>query len=119
MINDSYYVLAQFEWVMFLAVVSLCLLVSNAAIRKNVSQPRLAVWAKNALRIWAFGLMLTLCATLAVRFLDIQMLVGAPWAFQIINSAITTGMFLMVLAVFLMAATLLMVIWTWMRRGLD
>ncbi len=115
MMNDTYYVVAHFEWVMLLAVVSLCLLASNAAIRRNASQPRLAVRAKHALRIWAFGLMLTLCATLAVRLLDIQVL-RAPRAFQIINSAITIGMFLMVLAVFLMAATLLMIIWTWMRR---
>lgn len=112
MMRDSYYVIAHFEWVLMLTLVSVCLVALLSLIRARSTNARLHRLASLSMRIWAVGLTLTLATTFATRFVRFETMVEKPWVIQWLNATVTAGTFLMVLAMALTGATLLWAFWT-------
>ncbi|NNE87467.1 MAG: hypothetical protein HKN27_05265 [Silicimonas sp.] len=117
MMHDTYYVVAHFEWVLLVTLVSLCMLALLALIRKRSASERVHRFATLAVRVWSVGLIVMLAGTLAARLVSFDALVGSLWILQTINAAITAGTFLMVFAVVMTAVTLLAALWSRLRHG--
>lgn len=103
--HDTYYVVAHFEWVLMLTLVSLCLVAVLSLVRRRSAHARVNRLAGLSVRIWAVGLTVTLGATFAMRLLTAETMLENLWVIQLINTTITVGAFLMILAIVLTAAT--------------
>lgn len=110
--HDTYYIVARFNLVILLTLVSVCLIALLSLVRRH-PDARLNRIANLSIRIWAFGLTITLAATLATRLVTNETVLTNLWVFQLINTTMTVGAFLMVMA---LAATVLVALWSLIAR---
>lgn len=112
MMHDTYYVVAHFEWVFMLTLVSICVVALLSIVRSRSTHARVNMLASLSIRIWAVGLTVTLGATLAMRLLTAEAMLANLWVIQLVNTTLTVGVFLMILTIALTAATVLVALWS-------
>lgn len=111
MMHDTYYVVAHFEWVLFLALVSVCLFALVTLIKRRSPHALVQKLATLSARIWVLGLVVILVATVAMRVISMNTYVDNLWLIQLINTSLTVGIFFLLLAIIGTAATLLLALW--------
>ena len=115
--HDSYYAVAQLDWLATIALISAVLVSLSFAVQRWSASPVALRLRRLVLASWAFGLLLILGTTIAWRYAEPRLFVERIWLIEFLDNASAVGIFLLLLALGLGVAMILAAIWNLMFRS--
>ena len=108
--RDTYYVVAHYEYVLTIAIVTVVLLALTALVRRRSTSKAARLLSRLALGAWLLGITMTLATMLAWQLIDPRLLIDSLWVLNALNDASSVAGFLMLLAIALATAMILVAV---------
>ena len=101
---------AHYEYVLTIAVVTVVLLALTALVRRRSTSKLAKLLSRLALAAWLLGITITLATMLAWQLIDPRLLIDSLWVLNALNDASSVAGFLMLLAIALATAMILVAV---------
>ena len=108
--RDTYYVVAHYEYVLTIAIVTVVLLALTALVRRRSTSKAARLLSRLALGAWLLGITMTLATMLAWQLVDPSLVLDNLWLLNALNDAASVAGFLMLLAILLATAMILVAV---------
>ena len=108
--HDIYYVVAHYEYVLTIAVVTVVLLALTALVRWRSTSKLAKLLSRLAVAAWLLGITMTLATMLAWQLVDPRLVLDNLWLLNALNDAASVAGFLMLLAIALATAMILVAV---------
>ena len=108
--RDTYYVVAHYEYVLTIAIVTVVLLALTALVRRRSTSKAARLLSRLALGAWLLGITMTLATMLAWQLVDPSLVLDNLWLLNALNDASSVAGFLMLLAIALATAMILVAV---------